>query len=314
MAKETKVVSRKNMTKRAWTWHLMKQNKVGYLMVAPYMILFFLFTFTPVVLSLVIGFTDFNMLQFPHWVGMQNYVTMFLDDELFITALKWTLFFALVTGPASYLLSFVVAWFINDLNPRIRALVTVVFYAPSLGGNAYLIWQTLFSGDSYGWVNGWLIKMGVINAPIQFFTHPAYILPLVITVALWQSLGISFLSFIAGLQGIDRSQYEAAAIDGVKNRWQEAWYVTLPNMKPQLMFGAVMAITGAFGFGGVVTALCGSPPVDYIGYTLSHHISEYGTIRWEVGYSSALTFVMFLIMIGANLLVTKVISKVGQSA
>ncbi|MBQ3900130.1 MAG: sugar ABC transporter permease [Clostridia bacterium] len=313
MAKEKKVVSRKNMTKRQWTWHLMKQNKVGYLMVAPYMILFFLFTFLPVLLSLIIGFTDFNMLQWPHFVGMRNYVTMFLDDELFMTALKYTLFFALITGPASYLLSFVVAWFINDLNPRIRAFVTVIFYAPAIGGDVYLIWRTLFSGDSYGWVNAWLLKMGVVQSPILFFTNPKWILPLCVIVALWTSLGTSFLAFIAGLQGIDRSQYEAAAIDGVKNRWQEAWYVTLPNMKPQLMFGAVMAITGSFGFGGIVTNLAGNPPTDYVGYTLSHHISEYGSVRWEVGYSSALTFIMFLIMFGTNLLITRIISKVGQS-
>lgn len=131
-------------------------------------------------------------------------------------------------------------------------------------------------------------------------------------VALWGSLGMTFLSFIAGLQGIDRSLYEAGSIDGISNRWQEVWYITLPSMKPQLMFGAVMSITGAFGFGDIVTTLCGNPPTDYVGYTVTHHISEYGSVRWEVGYSSALTFLMFLIMVGANLLINKLISKVGQ--
>ena len=309
---ETKVVSRKEMTRAQWTLHLMNKNKIGYIMLAPFMILFFLFTVIPVVLSLVLSFTNFNMIEFPKFVFMQNYVTIFLEDELFITALKNTMIFAIVVGPASYILSFVVAWFINELPPKIRAVVTLIFYAPSIAGNAYIVWSTLFSGDSYGWLNAWLLKLGLINSPVQWLKDTSYIMPICIMVALWMSLGISFLSFIDGLQGINRSLYEAGAIDGIKNRWQEVWYITLPSMKPQLMFGAVMAITSSFGFGGVVTSLCGNPPTDYVGYTVTHHITEYGSVRWEVGYSAALSFLMFLIMIGANMLVNKIISKVGQ--
>jgi len=309
---KAKVVSRKEMTKAQWTLHQMNVNKIGYFMIAPFMILFFLFTIIPVALSLVLSLTNFNMIEFPDFVFMQNYATLFLDDELFITALKNTMIFAAVVGPASYVISFVVAWFINELNPKIRALVTLVFYAPSLSGNVYIVWTTLFSADSYGWLNGWMLKMGVIDTPIQWLTTKEFIMPIVIMVALWGSLGMGFLSFIAGLQGIDRSLYEAGAIDGITNRWQEVWYITLPSMKPQLMFGAVMSITGAFGFGGIVSTLCGNPPTDYVGYTVTHHIDEYGGTRWEVGYSSALSFLMFLIMVGANMLVNKLLSKVGR--
>lgn len=311
---EAKVVSRKEMTKAQWTLHLMNVNKIGYFMIAPFMILFFLFTIIPVALSLVLSLTNFNMIEFPDFVFLQNYATLFLDDELFITALKNTMIFAVVVGPAGYVISFVTAWFINELDPKIRALVTFVFYAPSISGNVYIVWTTLFSGDRYGWLNGWLIKLGIIEAsqPIQWLATSSYIMPIVIMVALWGSLGMGFLSFIAGLQGVDRSLYEAGAIDGITNRWQEVWYITLPSMKPQLMFGAVMSITGAFGFGGIVSALAGNPPTDYVGYTVAHHIDEYGGVRWEVGYSSALSFIMFLIMIGANLLVNKLLTKVGQ--
>ena len=309
---KAKVVSRKEMTKAQWTLHQMNVNKIGYFMIAPFMILFFLFTIIPVALSLVLSLTNFNMIEFPDFVFMQNYATLFLDDELFITALKNTMIFAAVVGPASYVISFVVAWFINELNPKIRALVTLVFYAPSLSGNVYIVWTTLFSADSYGWLNGWMLKRGVIDTPIQWLTTKEFIMPIVIMVALWGSLGMGFLSFIAGLQGIDRSLYEAGAIDGITNRWQEVWYITLPSMKPQLMFGAVMSITGAFGFGGIVSTLCGNPPTDYVGYTVTHHIDEYGGTRWEVGYSSALSFLMFLIMVGANMLVNKLLSKVGR--
>ena len=309
---EKQVKTRHEMTKAEWTWFLVRKNKTAYFMVLPFMFIFVLFTVVPVVASLALSFTQFNMLEAPKFIFMDNYITLFLDDELFITALKNTLIFAAVTGPVSYLLSFVVAWFINELPPKIRAIVTLVFYAPSIAGNAYLIWTTLFSSDAYGWANAILMELGIIDTPILWFQNATYVMPLCIIVALWMSLGTAFLSFIAGLQGINKSLYEAGAIDGVKNRWQELWYITLPSMKPQLMFGAILAITGAFGFGPVVTALAGNPSVDYVAYTLNHHLSEYQGTRWEVGYASAISFIMFLMMIGANMLITKLISKVGQ--
>ena len=307
-----KAVIRSDMTRAQWTWKEMKRNKVAYLMVAPYMLIFTLFTIVPVLLSVVISFTDFNLLEMPNFVFMDNYIRLFLDDDIFLLACKNTLIFAIIVGPTSYMMSLMVAWFINELPPKIRAVVTLIFYAPSISGQVYLIWGTLFSGDSYGWVNGILLDFGLITEEIQFFQDADWVMPLCIVVAIWTSLGTSFLSFIAGLQGIDRSMYEAGAVDGVRNRWQELWYITLPSMKPQLMFGAVMSITSAFGFGGVVTALCGFPSVDYAAHTIMHHLDDYGGQRFEVGYSSAIAVVLFIIMLGSNLLVKKMIGKVGQ--
>jgi len=314
MSKNTdkQVKTRKEMTNAEWTWFLVKRNKTAYFMIAPFMILFFIFTIIPVALSLVLSFTSFNMLEWPKFIFMDNYITLFLDDDLFVTALKNTFIFAAITGPASYIISYVVAWFINELPPKVRAIVTLIFYAPSIAGNVYLIWGTLFSGDAYGWVNGILLDMGIIDTPILWFQNADYVMPLIIMVALWTSLGTSFLSFIAGLQGINKSLFEAGAIDGVKNRWQELWYITLPSMKPQLMFGAILSITGSFGFGGIVTALAGNPSVDYVAYTLTHHLEEYQNNRWEVGYASAISFILFLIMIGCNVLISKLISKLGE--
>ena len=307
-----KAVSRKDMTKWQWTLKEMKRNRVGYFMVAPFMILFTIFTVLPVVLSVVVSFTDFNLLQWPSWLWFENYTRLFLDDDIFMTACQNTFVFAVIVGPVSYLMSFMVAWFINELSPRVRAVVTLIFYAPSISGEVYTIWGTLFSGDAYGWVNAWLLELGFINEEILFFQDADYVMPLCIVVALWMSLGTAFLSFIAGLQGIDRAQYEAGAVDGIRNRWQQLWYVTLPNMKPQLMFGAILSITGAFGFGGVVTALCGYPSVEYKAHTIMHHLSDYYGSRFEVGYASAIAVVLFVIMIGANALVKNMISKVGQ--
>ena len=311
MSKKSKVDHGK-MTKRQWTWHMMKRYKIGYIMIAPFMLLFFFFTIIPVIASLLVGFTDYNMLEMPNWVWFDNYITLFLDDELFITALQNTMIFAVLVGPASFILSFIVAWFINELSPRTRSIVTLIFYAPSISGGAYTIFGYIFASDSYGLVNGWLLKFGFIDSPILFFTDVKWIMPVCVALALWMSLGTSFLSFVAGLQGIDRAQFEAASVDGITNRWQELWYVTLPNMKPQLVFGSVMAITGSFGFGGVVTALAGNPSTDYVAYTISHHIEEYGGARMEIGYSSAISFILFLIMITANSFIVKLLSKVGE--
>jgi len=307
-----KPVSRNEMSKFQWTLKEMKRNRVAYAMIAPFMILFTIFTVVPVLLSLVFSFTTFNMLEWPDFIFMDNYIRLFLDDDIFIKAVQNTLIFAAVTGPASYILSFLLAWFINELAPKMRALVTLIFYSPSISGAVYLIWSVMFSGDAYGYVNGTLIYLGIISTPIQFFYDAKYIMPLCIVVALWTSLGTAFLSFIAGLQTVDHSLYEAGAVDGVKNRWQELWYITLPTMKPQLMFGAVMSITGSFGFGAIVTALCGFPSTDYAAHTIMHHLEDYGGQRFEVGYASAISTVLFLMMIGANLLVKKILSKVGQ--
>ena len=305
-------VARKDMTYGQWIRKEMKRNWFAYVMIAPYVIVFTLFTVLPVLLSILISFTDFNMLQTPNIVWFDNYINLFFADDIFLIACKNTFIFACIVGPASYLMSFLVAWFINELPPKIRSIVTLVFYAPSISGQVYLIWGVLFSADSAGWANAMLMEIGYINEPVAWFKDAKYVMPLCIIVALWTSLGVTFLSFIAGLQGVDRSLYEAGAVDGVKNRWQELWYITLPSMKPQLMFGAVMAITSSFGFGGVVTALCGFPSVDYAAHTIMHHLEDYGGQRFEIGYSSAIATILFLVMIGANGVVKKVLSKVGS--
>ena len=305
------VVIRADMTKTQWTIREMKKYKVAYLMVAPFFILFFMFTVVPVVLSFLRGLTTFNMLEWPKWVFMDNYIRLFLDDEIFLLAIKNTLVFAAVTGPGSYLLSLFFAWFINELRPKVRAFVTLLFYAPSISGSVYLIWTVVFSGDQYGFANAWLTKLGLINKPILWFQNEKYIVPLIIAVALWTSLGTSFLTLIAGFQVVDRSLYEAGAVDGVKNRWQELWFITLPYMRPQLLLSAILAITGAFGFGGVITALVGFPSPNYCAWTIMHHLEDYGWSRFEMGYASAIATLLFLMMIGANLLVNKLLRKVG---
>ncbi len=252
------------------------------------------------------------MLEKPNFVGVENYIRLFLEDDIFIIALKNTFILAAVTGPISYIMALLIAWVINELSPKLRALVTVVFYAPSLSGNVLLIWTVLFSSDAYGYVNGWLMELGLLDEPIRWFYNAKYIMPLVIVVVLWSSMGTNFLSFIAGLQGIDKSLYEAAAMDGIKNRFQELWYITLPSMRPQLLFGAVMSIASSFGIGSVVTGLVGFPSTDYAAHTIINHLEDYGGIRYEMGYASAIATVLFGMMLLMNTIIKKALSKIGE--
>ena len=307
-----KPVARKDMSKVQWVLKEMKRNYIAYVMCAPFFLIFFTFTILPVILSLYYSFTIFNLIEDEMWVWFDNYIRLFLDDDIFLIAVQNTLIVAVIIGPVSYMLSLFVAWFINELSPKIRAVVTLIFYAPSISGGATTIWVVFFSGDSYGYANSILMRMGLIETPIQFFQNATYVMPLCIVVALWSSLGTSFLSFIGGLQTIDKAQFEAAAVDGIKNRWQELWYVTLPNMKPQLLFGAILAITSAFGFGAIVDGLAGNPSVDYCAWTIVHHLGDYGGARYEIGYSSAIATILFAMMIGSNMLVKKILAKVGQ--
>ncbi|GIO87109.1 ABC transporter permease [Paenibacillus faecis] len=296
----------------ALKWREMKASKHSYILLAPYMILFMLFTVLPVLISIVLSFTYFNMLEFPRFVGWDNYTRLFLEDDIFLTAMKNTLLFAAVTGPVSYLACFIFAWIINELGPKMRAFMTLVFYAPSISGNVYFIWLIIFSGDRYGIVNGFLIKLGLILEPIQWLKTESYIMPIIILVQLWLSLGTGFLAFIAGLQTVDKTLYEAGAVDGIRNRWQELWFITLPSMRPQLMFGAVIQLTTSFAVADVSIALAGFPSVNYAAETIVTHLIDYGTTRFEMGFASAIATVLFVLMVGTNLIVQKLLHKVGE--
>jgi len=284
----------------------------GYAFLLPFLILFFIFTILPIVVSVVLSFTYFNGLSAPVWVGLGNYIKLFLKDELFTTAFSNTMVLAVITGPISYLICLFLAWVISEFNNGLRWFLTLLFYTPSISGSAYLVFTLIFSGDQYGWMNAILMQLNIIYEPIQWTTDTAYMMPVAIVVILWTSLGTSFLSFIAGFQNMDRKLFEAAAVDGIRNRWQELWYITLPSMRPQMMLSAILAITGAFGFGGVITALVGFPSPDYCVHTIMHHLDDYGGARYEMGYASAIATILFFMMIGCNLLITRILRKVGS--
>jgi len=309
---QTAAIDIKKLTKRQLLWKEVKKNKHNYVLMAPYVILFMTFTVIPVFMSLGISFTYFNLLEPPRFIGLDNYMKLALEDEVFIIAIKNTLILAVVTGPISYLLAFVFAWLINELGPKLRAFMTLVFYAPSISGNAFLMWLLIFSGDIHGYLNAFLIRFGITDNPILWLKNPEYMMIVIIIVQLWLSLGVSFLAFIAGLQSVDKTLYEAGAIDGIKNRWQELWFITLPSMKPQLLFGAVMQITTSLAIAEVSMQLVGFPSVQYAGHTIVTHLIDYGSTRFDLGYASAIATILFLIMMTTNLVVRAILRKVGE--
>lgn len=288
-----------------------KRSKMCYAFLAPYAILFTLFYIAPVVISIFFSFTYYNILESPRFIGLQNYISLVLEDDIFLTAIKNTLMIAIITGPLGYIMSFLFAWLINELPRWVRSVAVVVFYAPSIAGNVYVIFSVLFRGDAYGQVNALLMDMGIIDAPILWFINPTYMLPICMVVILWMSLGTGFLSFVAGLQGVDRSQFEAGYMDGIKNRWQELWYITLPNMKPMLLFGAIMTITQSFGVCDVTMQLCGYPSTDYAARTIVTHLFDYGFTRFEMGYACAIATVLFLMMYLCNKAIQSLLRRVG---
>ncbi|MGI6781327.1 MAG: carbohydrate ABC transporter permease [Acholeplasmataceae bacterium] len=290
-----------------------RKNKVFYRMMAPYMLIFITFTVLPIIISLFLSFTYFDIINPPKFIGLTNYIRLLLHDEVFLIALRNTFILAIVIGPVSYIAAFLFAWLINELPPKIRWILTVIFYAPSISGSAFLLWQLIFHGDMYGYLNAFLLNLGIIDNPTLWLRTPENALWILIVVQLWLSLGISFLSFVAGLQTVDKELYEAAAVDGIRNRWQELWYITLPQMKAQLMFGALMQITSSFSIGSLSTSLLGFPSVEYSGHTIVTHLMDFGagSQRMELGYASAIATVLFFIMMIANIGVQKIIRRVG---
>jgi multiple sugar transport system permease protein len=287
------------------------KNKICYIFLAPYAIVFALFYVAPLVVSVFYSFTYFNILEPPRFIGLRNYINLLLGDDVFLTAMKNTFIMAAITGPVGYVMSFLFAWFINELPRYVRAVVTLIFYAPSISGAVYMIWAIIFSGDAYGYINGLLMNLGILDQPVLWLTDPKYMMPVMLVVILWMSLGTGFLAFIAGLSTIDVTLYEAGLVDGISNRWQELWYITLPNMKGMLMFGAVMAITQSFGVADVTVALAGFPSTDYAVHTVVNHLVDYGSIRFEMGYASAIATLLFFMMILCNTVVQKLLRRVG---
>lgn len=289
------------------------ESAVFYLILLPFMGLFFLFNMLPVLASMVLSLFDYDMVSAPIFNGLENFARMFTSDETFLKVLGNTLRFAVVAGPLSFLLAFLLAWMINEFTPRVRVILTFIFYAPALVGNAYFIWQVFFSGDSYGYLNNLLLSLGIITEPINWFQNTEYNMTIILIIQLWMSMGVSFLANIAGLQNVNTELYEAGAIDGIKTRWHELWYITMPAMKSILLFGAVMQIQSVFSVSSVITTLAGYPSVNNSVDTLVSYITDIGTMRYEMGYAAALSVFLFAMVLVFRFAIGGLLNLLGKS-
>lgn len=289
------------------------ENRMYAIILIPFLSLFFLFTLLPVASSIVLSFFDYDMVSSPIFNGLDNYIRLFTNDSTFMSVFSNTLKFAIITGPLGFLLSFVLAWMINEFRPLTRTLLTFMFYAPALVGNAYYIWQILFSGDSFGYMNNFLISFGLITEPVQWFKNPEYNMTIIIVIQLWMGMGVSFLANIAGLQNVNAELYEAGAIDGIRSRWHELWYITLPSMKNILFFSSIMQIQSVFSIGAVITQLAGYPSVNNSVDTIVSYITDIGTSRYEMGYASTLSVVLFIVILIFRYGIVSLLKLVGKS-
>lgn len=278
----------------------MKKNKTTILYLLPYALLFVIFIVVPVVTAIGLSFTNFNTIETPSFVGFLNYINLLTQDDIFMQyVLPNTIVFALVVGPGGYILGFLLAWVLAQLPKIPRTILSLIFYSPSMtsGVAMTVVWTVLFSGNQSGYVNAFLINLGILNEPIIWLQDVRYIMPIMIVVALWSSMGVGFLAMMAGILNIDKELYEAGAIDGIKNRFQELIYITIPAIKPQMLFGAVMAIVNTFANGMIGVQLTGANPTPgYAGQLIVNHIDDYGFLRYEMGYAAAVSVVLLLII------------------
>lgn len=294
-----------SVNKRKKRRRFTKEDGKAYLMLLPYIILFSTFILVPVIIAMGLSFTYFDVINKPSFTGLLNYITLFTQDEVFLKyVLPNTFLYALIVGPGGYVISFLLAWMLAQIQPLPRTILALCIYTPSMLGGVFIgvIWKTIFSGDQSGWFNSILLRLGLIDTPIQFLLTSDYFMLIMIIVSLWSAMGIGFLSMISGILNIDQELYEAAYVDGIRNRFQEIVYITVPSMKPQMFFGAVMAIVNAFNMGWIGVTLSGANPTpNYSGQLITNHIDDYGFLRYEMGYAAAISVVLLLVVYGFNM-------------
>lgn len=284
----------------------------GYMFLLPFFLLFCVFTLLPVLISFFYSFTRYDLINPFTFTGVTNYLELFTNDDVYLIALKNTLVFALITGPIGFIMSFLFAWVIDQL--KYQKFFALAFYAPSIvsGIAISVVWMYFFSPDRYGFINNILLRMGLISSPVLWTLNPNTILGVIIFISLWMSMGAGFLTNLAGLKSIDDTLYEAGAVDGIKNRFQELFYITVPSMKPQLLFNAIMAIVASFGVFDISVAITSFPSPEYAGHTIVAHLYDNAFAKFDMGYASAIAVVLFGITFFFGRLFTRIFSTRGE--
>ncbi len=275
-------------------------HDIAYAFVAPYLIMFTVFIVIPVLAAIYLSFTYFDTVRAPEFIGFENYINILTNDAEFMQyVVPNTLKYAIIVGPGGYILSFLLAWMLAQLAPKLRTILALIIYSPSLtaGITMSVLWKVIFAGDNTGYLNSVLLKIGLIVEPIIWLQSKEFLMTIMIVVTLWSSMGVGFLAMLAGILNVNQDLYEAGYIDGIKNKFQEMIYITIPTIRPQMLFGAVMAIVGTFGSSGIGVALSGSNPTpQYAGQLIVNHIEYFGFNKYEMGYAAALSVILLLVV------------------
>ncbi len=289
--------------------NLWKRGKTGYAFMLPFLVMYLLFTIIPIIMGFVLSFTNYSVLEVPEFVGLTNYKQLIFDDDVFLISLKNTIVFSVIMGPVGFIMSFLLAWIINNL--KCKGLFALAVYTPSIASGVAMstIWGYFFSSDRYGLINNILMELGITVNPILWNQDPNTIMPVVIILSIWMGMGTGFLAFMAGLQNISKELLEAGRIDGLGNAVQELWYIILPQMKPQLLFGAIMAIVNSFGVFDVAVQFAGMPSPNYAAHTIVAHLYDFAFIRFQMGYGSAVAMVLFAITFFLGKIIMKLLKS-----
>jgi len=292
-------------------WRTKEGN--AYIFISMYALMFIVFIVIPVLMAMILSFTNFDSIQFPDFIGLKNYVVLLTQDDIFMRyVLPNTIQFSVLVGPGGYVLSFMLAWILAQLPLKPRTVLALILYSPSMTSGAAMaaVWKTLFSGDQTGYLNSFLTNLNIIQEPIQWLQSPQYLMTIMIVVTLWGSMGVGFLAMLAGILEVNPVLYEAGYLDGIHTRFQEIYYITIPSMKPQMLFGAVMAIVGTFQAGAIGVILSGGNPTpQYAGQLIVNHIEDFGFLRYEMGYAAAVSVVLLLMAYGFSRLATRLFAN-----
>jgi multiple sugar transport system permease protein len=274
-------------------WSPLRRAEAGwaFLFLAPDLIGFLSFTLVPVVASLALSVVHWNLIGSPRFAGLDNYRTAFADPMFWKVAFNTT-YYTVGTVPTGVALSLGLAVL---LNRKLRGIVLLraLYFLPVVSSTVAvaLVWRWLYEPD-FGAINFFLSRFGI--SPLGWLTTTEWAMPAVILMSVWKGLGYNMVIFLAGLQGIPRHLYEAAAVDGATG-WQRFWHVTVPLLSPTTFFVTVVATIGSFQVFSQVYVMTRGGPAEAT-TTIVYYIYQKGFQEFDMGYASALAWLLFAVI------------------
>jgi putative chitobiose transport system permease protein len=283
-----------------------------YLFLAPALVIISVFILYPTAAVVYYSFTEYNIVRPPEWVGLQNYERLW-RDPIFWKALSNSFLYLIVT-PTLIVLSIALAIVVNRPLPGVNVF-RALYYIPVISGTIAvgIAWRWLFDTNG-GLINGILVSLGILEQPVQWLAEPAFTLPIAMLLTIWIGLGYYMMVFLAGLQNIPEDLYDAAVIDGC-NGFQKHWYVTLPGLRPQIVFVAVISSLAAIEvFNEIFVITGGLGGILNSGVTMVFYLWRQAFRLQNAGYASAIAMVLLLITLVFSIFNIRLLERSEQEA